>query len=248
MTTTPDLAELARQAEQGRRAAEALAAHERERLAGRTAQLQADQRDWDTDLCRRGPALDADLTERRQEATRALQAAVERCDLGAALDAWRDEAAARFAQRGLRDQWRQAQARTGTGTPLPEPSLRLDEADEHLGFLASLDRAATASAQVEAELVLDGLVTERPTAPPHELLPGPEAALEHAPRCPDPTRTEVSQAPVGRRSYGLVIRCTSCGVSEVLYQPPPEPEEAEAQAKGAPLPDVRLPETAGLGV
>jgi hypothetical protein len=228
-------------AERGRLAAEALAAADQAARERRTAELLQAQEEYDADLSRRAPALDAELSRQRQEAARDLDAAASSSDIERAMQAWREEATARLAQRGLRDHWRAAHERSGLGAAPAERSMREHEQDEHLAFLPSLGRALSRAAQVDAEVSVAGLVGERPTALPSELLPGPEELLEHAAGCPDPSRTERATAPAGSRSTGVVLRCMSCSASRVLIAPPPEPEEVEAAQRGKALPLVRLP-------
>lgn len=243
MTTTVDASreQLQRLAEEGRRAGEALAAADQRGLERRTAELAAEQEAYDLDLCRRAPELDAELARQRREATTDLQAAVDATDLERALSAWRREASARFAQRDLRDAWAGAHQRCGLGTAPAEPSLHQADEDTRLSFLASLDRAADASARIDAEVEAARLVGDRPSALASDVLPGPEATLAHAPSCPDPARTEVASVPAGSRSTGTTIRCLACSASRALYVPPPEPEELAAAQRGKALPDVRVP-------
>lgn len=245
-TTAPtaddlDLDRLRAVARKGQEAAERLAAAEHERQARRTAALVAEQREYDTDLARRGAQVDADLDAQRDEALADLQRAVDDADLGAALVAWRREAAARFAQREWRQAWRDAHERTGEGHRPPPPSLRDAERDEAAGFLQAVARAADSGARMDADGIALDLVGERPTALPGEVLPGDESALEHAKHCQEP-RPEVSDVPVGRYSTGRVARCLTCQASVVLHLPEPEPEDEQAQAPGPPL--MRQPDAA----
>lgn len=238
---TTNETELADLAERGRQAAETLAAADLARREARTTALAAAQSAWDEQTCRRGPDLDADLADQRKVALQDLEAAVERDELGEALAAWRREAAARQAQRALRETWRSAHARCGVGRAPAPQSMRSHEADEAQSFLAVLSQAASRSAAAAAEDVAAELIGgERPTAVASELLPGPEAALAHAPGCQHPDRTETRTVPSGTRSQGKVLRCLSCSASTVLYMPPPEPEELEAQASRTGIPDVRV--------
>lgn len=239
-TTTTDLDHLREVAAEGQRAAETLAAAEHERQAQRTATLAAEQGEYDRDLCRRGPEVDGHLDATRDEALAGLQAAVDDGDIGAALLAWRREAAARYGQRTWRQEWRTAHARTGEGPTPPAPSERDAERDEQAGFLVVLAQAAESGARLDADGLAMDLVRQRPTAVAGELVPGPEAALTHAEGCADPSRTETTHPPVGRHSQGTVVRCTSCQASRLVYAPPPEPEDVEAAAPGPDL--LRRPE------
>jgi len=241
MTTTTETTaelEMARVADEGRRAAEQLAARQQARQQARGAALVAAQAEWDASLCSRAEGLDLELADQRRSAMEDLQGAVEVADLGRALDSWRAEASARHAQRTLHEQWRQAHGRCGVGPTPPAPSLRTAEADEAGRFLVALDRAAARSAELAAEVLAAELVGERPTAPAEELPPGPAEDLEHAPGCRG-ERVELATAPVGHYSQGEVMRCLDCTASVVVYQPPEEPEAVAARAKAAPVEVVR---------
>ena len=232
LTDTDALREVA---EQGRRATETLAQRERERQERRTAELEREQAAYDRDLARRGPDVDADLDRQRDDALAALQSAVDAADLGAALQAWRLEAAARFAQRDWRSAWRTAYSRTGEGPVPPRESTRDAERDEMAGFLVAVAQAAESGARLDADTLAADLVGERPTARPDEVLPGIESALRHSDGCSDPSRTETTHPPVGRHSHGTVVRCISCTASLVVSLPPPEQEDVEASAPGPAL-------------
>jgi len=110
--------------------------------------------------------------------------------------------------------------------------------DEAGGFLVALDRAAARSADLAAQVLAAELLRKRPSAPPEELPPGPEAELEHVESCAG-ERTEVSTAPVGHRSYGRVLRCLDCSASLVLEMPPEEPEAVAARKIAAPVEAMR---------
>jgi hypothetical protein len=228
MTTTApstddlDLDRLRAVAEEGRRADEVLAAAERARQEARTAELAAQQQAYDADLTTRGPQVDADLDREQDDALADVQRAVDEGDLGAAVQAWRRSAAARFAQRDWRAAWRLAHGRTGEGATPPPESTRDAERDVHAGLLPTLARAADSGARLDADALALALVGERPTALAGEVLPGPEGALQHTEGCPDPSRTEVTHPPVGRNSQGTVVRCISCQASHVAHRPPPD--------------------------
>lgn len=232
-TADLDLAKLRNLAVRGQEAAAELAAVELSRQEARTAELAAQQSAYDADLCRRGPEVDADLDRQRDDALAALQSAVDGADLGAALVSWRREAAARYAQREFRQAWRDARTRTGEGPVPPPPSERDAERDELAGFVPAVARAVESGARLDADGLAVTLVGERPYALPGEVLPGEAASLLHELGCPDTSRVEVVESPVGRYSAGRVARCMSCGASAVLHLPPVEAEDIEAAAPGA---------------
>ncbi len=234
-TSTTNLDALRAAVAEGERAEALLAEQERQRQVRNTAALAEAQQAWAVDLCNRAPALDADLAAQRKTALADLDAAVERDDIAAALQAWRREAAARFTQRSLNTVWREAHDTCQVGQAPREPGMRDHDADELLRFTAALDRSADRSAHNAAAVQADELLPEKPTAAPEELLPAPGADMHHTDTCPEP-RVEVSQAPVGRRSFGTVARCLGCGASKVLSLPPEEPEEARARSIGAYVP------------
>lgn len=240
MTETTDLDVLREQAEQGRKAAETLAEHERARQAERTEALAALQDQYDADVCRRGPEVDAALEAQRDEATAALVAAVDAADLSAALRAWRAEASARFAQRAVRQGWRQAHARSGEGPMPPRESQREAERDEGLAFLPAVAQAAESGARLDGEGMAADLLGDRPVPRAGEVLPGVESSLRHSDGCADRTRVEVTHPSAGRSSHGVVVRCQSCGASLLVTPAPPEPEDVEAAAPGPDL--LRRPE------
>lgn len=247
MTTTnvpadTDLAELRRIADAGAAAAEALSAAEHARQAANTEALAAAQESWDVETATRGPELDAQLTEQQRVAHEAMQTAVDAADLDGAFSAWRTGESARRAQLAWRDLWRGAHSRCGIGAAPPPASFRPFEATETAGFLVALTAGTDASANAAADRAIVGLFTERPTAVAADLLPGPEATLQHREGCAGPSRTEVVHPSAGRYSSGSVVRCMGCGASHTLLKPPPEPEDALAAAPGPAL--MRRPEPA----
>lgn len=230
-----DLDRLRAVARKGEQAAQTLAAAELARQQQRTAELQREQADYDADLLGRAREVDADLDRQRDDALAALQQAVDDADLAAALVAWREEAAARYGQRAWRQAWRDAHARTGDGPVPPLESTRDAERDEYAGFLPAVARAAESGARLDADAMAVALVGERPSALAGEVLPGEASSLVHADACPDTSRVEVTEPPVGRYSAGRVARCLSCTASKVLYFPPAEVEDEQAGAPGAAL-------------
>lgn len=237
-TETPDLAKLRAAVAEGERAMAVIAEQERARQERNTAALAAAQQEWAVDICTRAPSLDADLADQRKTALADLDAAVERSDLDAALEAWRREAAARFTQRTLNSVWHEAYASCGVGPAPRERGQREHDADVALRFSVALDGAAERSAGNAAAVLGDELLADKPTMPPDELLPPPGSDLHHRDSCPAP-RVEVSTVPSGRRSEGKVARCLSCTASMVLSLPEPEPEDELARKIGNDWPGNR---------